>query len=247
MLHGCTQTAAAFAAATRITALADREGFVVVLPEQDAKANRQRCWNWFRPRDQVRDGGEPARIVAACRAVGGQAIDPGRVYAAGLSAGGAMAAVLAVTHPDVFAAVAVHSGVPYGSAHGAVGAFGVMARGVRHPERLPAAGPIPHLVLHGLGDGTVSAANARQIADPGTPPTRVERGRVPGGHAWTRAVWEDELGAPRHELLEVEGMGHAWSGGLPGTEHTDPRGPDATAAAWDFFARVSRSARPAPR
>jgi poly(3-hydroxybutyrate) depolymerase len=177
------------------------------------------------------------------------------VFVAGLSAGGAMAAILAATYPDLFAAVAVHSGLAYRSATSVRGAFAAMARGARN---LAAIGdlerPVPSIVIHGSGDRTVAPVNGDQVlaqsmaanrlaaAEPGdldvARPASTTHGRVAGGHAYDHSRWTDGRGALMHERLKVEGLGHAWSGGLPGGSYTDPRGPDATEAIWSFFAEV---------
>jgi poly(hydroxyalkanoate) depolymerase family esterase len=273
MLHGCTQDAASFAAATGVEAAADRHGFVVVHPEQDRGANPQGCWNWFEAGHQARGAGEPAAIAAIVSGLIAErarlTIDPARVFVAGLSAGGAMAAVLAAAYPDLFSAVAVHSGVAYRAAVGMGAAFSAMSRGAAEPGRLGAdvhaargaqARPMPAMVIHGGADRTVAPVNGDQVLaqlmaanrlaapdlgelDPGRP-TSSERGRVPGGHAFTRARWTDARGALWHERLAVEGMGHAWSGGTRGGSFTDPLGPDATEAIWRFFADATADARP---
>jgi poly(hydroxyalkanoate) depolymerase family esterase len=271
MLHGCTQDAEAVAAATRMNAAADRHGFAVVYPRQAPGANPQRCWNWFLPEHQRRGGGEPARIAASVRALLGaearQAIDARRVFVAGLSAGGAMAAILAYTHPDLFAAVAVHSGLPFGAAGTVQAAFALMANGSEDPAMLgPAAHaamgerarPVPSMVVHGDADPTVAPVNGEQVLrqsmavnrlaggaalDPGAP-TEIERGRAPDGHAFTRSRWADDRGRLVHERLIVHGLGHAWSGGLPGGSHTDPRGPDASEAILRFFERLAAGKEP---
>jgi len=246
MLHGCTQDAATFAAATRMNDAADRHGFIVVYPQQERGENAQRCWNWFDGRHQARGAGEPASIAAVVRDLVGTTtewtVDSDRVFVAGLSAGGAMAAVMATTYPDLFAAVAVHSGLAYRSAGSVPSAFAAMARGGR---KVPVIGPVPSLVIHGTADRTVASVNGDQVlaqtmagtVDPARP-TTTSRGRVQGGHAYEHAQWADGGGHVVHERLKVEGMGHAWSGGSPGGSYTDPRGPDATAAIWSFFARV---------
>jgi len=267
MLHGCTQDAASFAAATRMNEAADRHGFIAVYPQQDRGENAQCCWNWFERRHQARGAGEPASIAAVVRELigttSGLTIDPRRVFVAGLSAGGAMAAILAATYPDLFAAVAVHSGLAYGSATGVAGAFKAMARGVGDPGACGRAAhaamgelarPVPSLVIHGSADRTVAAVNGEQVlaqsmaanrlAAPETcdaelaRPAATERGQVRGGHAYEHARWTDRRGALMHEWLTVEGMGHAWSGGAPGASYTDPRGPDASEAIWRFFSQV---------
>jgi poly(hydroxyalkanoate) depolymerase family esterase len=253
MLHGCTQTAASFAAATRMSEAADRHGFVVLYPEQAREANVQGCWNWFEPAHQARDAGEPGAIAAATRRIvageAGVAVDPRRVLVAGLSAGGAMAAIMGAAYPDLFAAVAVHSGLPYRAATSLPDAFTAMARG---PSDLVAvADAPPTIVIHGSADRTVAPVNGVAILrqrlgrDPGRPSGTV-RGTVEGGFAYTRRRWGNEL-----EHVEVEGLGHAWSGGAAGAPHADPRGPSANDAIWGFFARAAparagRRALPAP-
>jgi poly(hydroxyalkanoate) depolymerase family esterase len=268
MLHGCTQDAASFAAATRMNKAADRYGFVVVYPQQDRGDNPQSCWNWFLPEHQARDAGEPASIVRIIRDLMGTiphcAIDARRVFVAGMSAGGAMAAILAAVYPDLFAAVAVHSGLSYRSAASLGAAFDAMARGgedptgqgrAAHAAMGDLARAVPSMVVHGSADPIVAPVNADQIlqqsmtanrlAAPETcdrdlaRPTTTSRGPVSGGHAYTRSRWMDRRGALMHELLKVDGLGHAWSGGAHGGSHTDPRGPDATDAIWRFFVQAT--------
>jgi poly(hydroxyalkanoate) depolymerase family esterase len=264
MLHGCTQDAASFAAATQFNEAADRHGFVAVYPQQEHGDNQQRCWNWFLPEHQERGGGEPASIVAIIRQVAGTTspwtIDTQRIFVAGMSAGGAMAAILAATYPDLFAAVAVHSGLAYRSATTLGGAFEAMARGAEDTESLGRAAraamgrlarPIPSIVVHGRADRTVAPVNAEQVlqqsmtanrlAAPETcdfdiaRPSATRRGEVDGGHAYVRSRWMDRRGALMHELLSVDGLDHAWSGGARNGSHADARGPDATEAIWRFF------------
>ncbi|MEA2276933.1 MAG: hypothetical protein QOC78_1893 [Solirubrobacteraceae bacterium] len=268
MLHGCAQDAASFAAATLMSDAADRHGFVAVFPEQQRGDNPQGCWNWFLPEHQARGAGEPASIAAIVRELMGTTsrwtIDPRRVFVAGLSAGGAMAAVLAAVYPDLFAASAVHSGLAYRSAASMGAAFTAMAHGAGDPIGTGRAAhaalgdlarPVPSMVVHGSADQTVAPVNAEQVleqsmtvnrlAAPETcdldvaHPTSTSRGQVDDGHAYTRRQWTDRRGALMHELLTVDGLGHAWSGGAPGGSYTDPRGPDATEAIWRFFAQAT--------
>jgi poly(hydroxyalkanoate) depolymerase family esterase len=276
LLHGCTQDAAGFAAVTRMNEAADRHGFVVVYPEQDRGRNQQGCWNWFLPEHQGRGAGEPAAIAAAVREVAGTtapwSIDHRRVFVAGLSAGAAMATILAATYPDLFAGVAVHSGLAYRSATSVGAAFAAMARGaekvdtgggVVHAAMDHRARAIPSIVIHGTADRTVAPVNARQVlvqsmaanalAAPQacgdlevTRPAATARGRLAGGHPYTRARWTDARGDLVHELVEVQGLGHAWSGGAPGHPHSDPRGPSAADAIWRFFEEATSSARARP-
>jgi poly(hydroxyalkanoate) depolymerase family esterase len=273
MLHGCTQSAATFAAATQMNEAADRHGFVAVYPQQERGDNQQCCWNWFLPEHQQRGAGEPASIVGIVRELMGTAapwtIDTRRVFLAGLSAGGAMAAILAATYPDVFAAVAVHSGLPYRSATSVNAAFAAMAgRGEAtagdgravHAAMGVLARPVPIMVVHGSADQRVAPVNAdrvlkqsmeaNRLAAPElcdfdlSRPTLTSRGQVDGGYAYARSQWTDRRGALMHELLKVDGLGHAWSGGAPGESYTDPRGPDATEAMWRFFAQATADPTP---
>jgi poly(hydroxyalkanoate) depolymerase family esterase len=274
MLHGCTQTAASFAAATGMNAAADRHGFVVAHAQQSREHNQQGCWNWFTSAHQRRGAGEPAFIASAARAIAQAgsrwAIDEDRVFVAGFSAGGAMASVVAATYPDVFAAAAIHSGLAYGSAHGLPAALTAMTRGGQSPDQQgraaleamgPAARVVPVISIHGTADPTVCPVNGDQVlrqwmatnrlASAGTytadaaRPAGVSSDRTAGGRAHTRRTWTDATGALVQEHVEVEGMGHAWSGGAAGASYTDPAGPSATELVWSFFERVRpRVARP---
>ncbi len=248
MLHGCTQDAAGFAAATRMDEVADRHGFVVVYPEQTARENQQRCWNWFAPGHQGRDAGEPASLAALVRELPGpaaaQRIDRERVFVAGLSAGGAMAAVLGATHPDLFAGVAVHSGLAYRSAENVGSAFAAMSRGARGAA-VERERPLPTIVVHGDADRTVNPVNAEHVLAQAMDadgrfdlrrPGSASREDPNGQRAATTARWTDSEDRVVYERVIVEGMGHAWAGGAAGFAHTDPRGPDAAERIWRFFA-----------
>jgi poly(hydroxyalkanoate) depolymerase family esterase len=241
MLHGCTQTPDDFAAGTRMNALAEERGCFVLYPAQTRAANRSRCWNWFKRGDQGRDKGEPAIVAGMTReCMSRYAIDPRRVYVAGLSAGGAMAAVLAAAYPELYAAVGVHSGLAVGSAHDVQSAFAAMQGKRAAGSAIPGRGraPVPVIVFHGDRDTTVHPRNGDQVILESVDmaaASSVEQGQVPGGHAYTRTVHRDSTGRVVLEHWLVHGAGHAWSGGNPRGSYTDPKGPDAARAMVHFF------------
>jgi poly(hydroxyalkanoate) depolymerase family esterase len=251
MLHGCTQNPDDFAAGTRMNELAEQQGFLVLYPAQAAKANGSNCWNWFKSQDQARDGGEPSIIAGITREVASRhAVDPGRIYVAGLSAGAAMAVILGETYPELYAGVAAHSGLPYGAAHDVPSAFAAMngTAGVMPPAgpgaqpRRALTQPVPTIVFHGDADRTVNAANGAAIVRQaaalkanGEPlKASVQRGEA-GGRRFEHTVHAD---AGKREWVEhwvIEGSGHAWSGGSSQGSYTDPQGPDASAEMLRFF------------
>ncbi|PWF55600.1 esterase [Massilia glaciei] len=242
MLHGCTQNPDDFATGTQMNALAEEMHFLVVYPAQSQQANVSRCWNWFNAADQQRDQGEPSIIAGITRTVADQyAVDRGQVYVAGLSAGGAMATIMGTLYPDLYAAVGVHSGLPFAAAHDLPSAMAAMqgnlARNANMSGNLAAAVPI--IVFHGDRDTTVHPANGHELAargarHAGKAPV-VEPGSVPHGHNYTRTVHHREDGSPQAEHWTIHGAGHAWSGGSAHGTYTDGKGPDASREMMRFF------------
>jgi poly(hydroxyalkanoate) depolymerase family esterase len=251
MLHGCTQTPDDFAAGTRMNALAEERECFVLYPAQTRAANRSRCWNWFKRADQRRDRGEPAILAGMTREVSNRyGIDARKVYVAGLSAGGAMAAVMGAAYPELYAAIGIHSGLAVGSAHDVPSAFAAM-RGTPPSPRAAvsgqASGAVPVIVFHGDLDTTVHPRNGEQVIlesvdrDAASNTLSVERGQVPGGRAYTRTVHSDPTGRVILEHWLVHGAGHAWSGGSAHGSYTDPKGPDAAREMIRFFYQSGRS------
>jgi poly(hydroxyalkanoate) depolymerase family esterase len=246
MLHGCTQDATDFAAGTAMNRHAERHGCLVLYPEQAQGANPNRCWNWFEPAHQRSGAGEPAILAGMVREVMAEhAIDPDRVFVAGLSAGGAMAAVLAATHPELFKALGVHSGLAYEVASDIPTAFAAM-RNAGSVRRV--AAPMPTIVFHGDGDGTVAPANAdrvveqwRAAATGGDRQEVIEEdGRAPGGKSFTRTRTLSSNGRAVVEQWRIHGAGHAWSGGNATGSYSDPAGPDASAEMLRFFLEAGK-------
>ncbi len=238
MLHGCTQDPDDFAAGTAMNEAALAQGFYVLYPAQSRQANPQGCWNWFKHTHQQRGRGEPAQLAGMTRAVMAQhAIDPGRVYVAGLSAGGAMAAILGAAYPELYAAVGVHSGLAAGAASDLPSALAAMRAGA---SAQPSLHDVPTIVFHGDADATVHPANGAQVAAAAAGAGATEQvhevSRGHGTRAATRRVHLDRhSGRVRAEHWLVHGAPHAWAGGSKRGSYTDSRGPDATAEMLRFF------------
>jgi poly(hydroxyalkanoate) depolymerase family esterase len=238
MLHGCTQDPDDFATGTQMNKLAEELNCLVVYPAQSMQANSSRCWNWFSAVDQQRGQGEPSIIAGITREVmGSHAIDPKQVYVAGLSAGGAMATIMGTQYPDLYAAVGVHSGLPFASAQDLPSALAAMKGDFRRPANPSKA--IPIIVFHGDRDTTVHPANGDELIAQGArhmvKDIVVEPGKVPDGHAYTRTVHQRADGAPHAEQWLIHGAGHAWSGGSANGSYTDGKGPDASREMMRFF------------
>jgi poly(hydroxyalkanoate) depolymerase family esterase len=246
MLHGCTQDPDDFARGTRFNTLAAEAGVLVAWPEQTSAQQAQKCWSWFDPAHQAATGGEPAIIAGITReVVAAQRVDPRRVYLAGVSAGAAMAVNTAAAFPDLYAAVASHSGIPYRAAAGVGAALAVMHGGSSDPAILAYAlhdalgsRQLPLLAIHGAADPVVSALNSRQLAGQWAGVLGLAAGPVEhdsaGGRAFERTRWSVD-GRARVELVLVEGLRHAWSGGSAEGTYTDPLGPDASRLVLDFL------------
>ncbi len=240
MLHGCTQSPDDFAAGTMMNFIAEEQTCLVVYPAQRSEANPSKCWNWFRSADQQRDAGEPSLIAGITRQVmQDYSVDPECVFVAGLSAGGAAAAIMGATYGDLYAAVGIHSGLAYGAASDMPSAFAAMRQGSGGGRHGVPRGPtVPSIIFHGDCDGTVHPDNGTQALEQAIGATRtqstVHRGQIPGGHGYTRTTHADG----ERDILEhwnIHGAGHAWSGGSLAGSYTDPRGPDATKEMLRFF------------
>ena len=256
MLHGCTQDPDDFAAGTAMNEVAREQGFYVLYPAQSQAANPSRCWNWFKQTDQRRDRGEPALIASMTEAVvKAQGDDAHRVYIAGLSAGGAMATIVAEAYPEIFAAAGVHSGLARGAAKNVIEALAVMKSGdnTNRPQSTEdscAQRYVPTIVFHGDQDRTVHPRNGEQViaavmsnaasdGDQAQSSTvgeaQIARGVSSRGRRYTRTIYRDAHGKALAEHWLVHGAGHAWSGGDALGSYTDATGPDATREMLRFF------------
>jgi len=258
MLHGCTQDGAAFAAGTRMNAIAQQHGCAVLYPEQSRTANTQRCWNWF-DREAQRGQAEAGLIARLVQDVmRREAVDVQRVYVAGMSAGAAMAEILVLRFPGLFAASALHSGVMYAAADSASEALRVMRSGASLSptavaRRLAADFGqeymlAPALVIHGRADTTVNPRNAEQIVA-----ERLALAGMRGADEQPIAPTEElelEMGGRKIlqrdysrngtllvRMLLIEGLGHDWSGGDAREKFNDPAGPDASLMTMQFLRR----------
>ena len=257
MLHGCKQNPDDFAAGTRMNELAEQHGFLVAYPAQTRHANGANCWNWFKASEQNRGGEEVSLIAGIVSAVArSHRIDEERVFVAGLSAGAAMAVILGAAYPEVFAAVAAHSGLPRGAAHDVPSAFAAM-RGRRSAQataqegdtaakksRRPRRG-VPTIVFHGDSDPTVAVSNGGAIAEEAVSSFREDgdltlhkrpvRTASVRGRDCTTTRYIDTTGRTQVEEWVVHGGSHAWFGGDAKGSYTDSAGPDASAEIVRFF------------
>jgi poly(hydroxyalkanoate) depolymerase family esterase len=268
MLHGCTQDPDDFAAGTRMNEIAEQYDCFVVYPSQPQAANPSRCWNWFEPQHQQRDAGEPSLIAGITRQVmKTHRIDPRQVFIAGMSAGGAMAVIMAATYPELYAAAGVHSGLPYRAAKNVFAALTAMRGGAASAAAAAKRDTsIPIIVFHGDEDSTVHPRNGEQIvsrslataeaddaahaadsAGPAAPSVRdcAESAGDSSGRSYARTVHRDAAGNAVAEHWVVHGAGHAWAGGSQTGSFTDPQGPDASREMVRFFLRQPRQPRQA--
>ena len=239
MLHGCTQDADDFAAGTAMDEAARAQGFYVLYPIQPRESNPQKCWNWFKHNHQQHGRGEPSILAGMTRSViDAHNIDTRRVYTAGLSAGGAMAAILASAYPELFAAAGVHSGLAPGAASDLPSALAAMkGKGLAGAAR--SGNGVPMIVFHGDRDATVHPVNAQAVATASAGASaRIETRPVPGAggkRGSTCHVYRTAAGEVIAERWEIHGAGHAWAGGSKGGSYTDQDGPDASAEMLRFF------------
>ena len=252
MLHGCGQTGHSFARSTRMNLLAARQRFFVLYPEQDRLANPQGCWNWYERRGGTADAEAATLLAAVDQVCTFHAVDRDRIAVAGLSAGASMAALLGTRYPLRFKAVAMHSGVAPGAAKSPATALGAMRGQYAPPIVATATGKAfaaaavfatlpPLLIVHGDADLVVSSRNASRTAEVWAmataaragAPRRLERGK----RRAMRVTDYQREGRTFVSLCEVEGLGHAWSGGAPRLPFSDAAGPSATRLIWTFVAK----------
>jgi poly(hydroxyalkanoate) depolymerase family esterase len=252
MLQGCTQDPDDIAAGTGMNQLAERLNFLVAYPEQSPAFNQMKCWNWFNPGDQMRGQGEPAIIVGIAKAIIAERdADPSRVFVVGLSAGGAMAAVLGAAYPDVFAGIGIHSGLPYGSASDVPSAFAAMRN--QSADMMPVKkrlervldtkvdtkSPARVIVFHGAADATVHPENGCRLFAEACSAQKMNittrDGISLGGRRYRVSQAVSASGETIAEHWLIDSAGHAWSGGRTGGSYTDPQGPNASNEMLRFF------------
>jgi poly(hydroxyalkanoate) depolymerase family esterase len=273
MLHGCMQKPEDLATISGMNEIADRNGFLAVYPEQTIEANPLRCWNWFDPKHQSRDSGEPALLAAVVKQVQTtNSVDANRIYVVGISAGAAMAVVMGVTYPDLFNGIGVCAGLEFKAGTNAETGLAAMKQGGPDPRqqgivafnaiaenlRGKSKRRMPLIVFQGDADPYVNPLNAEQLITQwaktndyledardndsvkNQPASKTE-GSVPGGHEFTKSVYNDRAGRLLLEKWMVKGLSHAWSGSPTAGPFADPKGPNASLEMWRFFAETSAS------
>lgn len=267
MIHGCDQNASLFATATRIVKWADKEKFIVLLPEQNTAYNPYKCWNWVLPVNNARTGEAQVIVDMLDKVLEKYNGDKNRVYAAGMSSGASMVNILGNCYPERFKAIASHDGTQYYSTKTGLDFADVVLYGpsVDAPSAalvgdacsaLVANRPkqMPIIIFHGMKSPLMSPAHAYDIEsefkifndllDNGLRDTSYFQSKdvvfVPG-KGQTYGYNKYTLVNPNHEVLieryMINDLEHAWSGGDGSVPYTDPKGPDATAFIIDFFKR----------
>jgi poly(hydroxyalkanoate) depolymerase family esterase len=270
MLHGCMQKPEDLAAASGMNELADEKTFLVVYPQQVAAANPLSCWNWFDPNHQARNAGEPALLAAVIQDIrAAYSIDAKRIYVVGISAGGAMAVVMAASYPELFAGVGVIAGEEYKAAATVEGGLASMKSGGPDPNQQGLLAyeamqkslsgskkRMPVIAFHGTKDPYLNPVNTDQIIaqwaqtndylDDGkdnesvtTQSPKETKGSVPNGYSYTKLQYKDSNGRLLMEKWSVDSLGHAWPGSPIANQFADPKGPKASAEIWRFFAEAN--------
>lgn len=277
MLHGCMQKPEDLATASGMNDLADANNFLVVYPEQVAAANPLSCWNWFDPKHQARDEGEPALIAAVIQDLrSSYSIDTKRIYVVGISAGGAMAVVMAASYPELFGGLGVIAGEEYkagttveaGLASMKVGGpdpnqQGLLAYQAMQKSLSGSKKRMPVIAFHGTKDPYLNPLNTDQLIaqwaqtndylDDGKDNDSISvqspsetKGAVPNGYSYTRGQYKDSNGRWLMEKWIVEGLGHAWPGSPIANQFADPKGPKASAEIWRFFGETNLDSSVSP-
>lgn len=261
MLHGCTQDATQYSTGTKMNALSEEKGFLVLYPEQSSSSNANKCWNWFEPSHQSRGSGEPSVIAGMVQSIKkNYSIQNDKVYVAGLSAGAAMGVIMGATYPDVFSGIGVGAGLEYKAATSMTEAFTAMSSGGTNPIQrgrdaynamASRAKPLKVIVFHGTSDYTVNKVNGDQVisqwavtnslAATGTESWLddqvdiTQNLQVPSGKNYTVYDYKAKDDNVWMKKVNILNMGHAWSGGSSQGSYTDPQGPDASRMMWEFF------------
>lgn len=246
MLHGCTQSPEDFATGTRMNELAEVHQCLIAYPSQPSSANANRCWNWFQPTHQQQAQGEPAWLAALTQdIINNYAVDASKVYIAGLSAGAAMAVIMAETYPEIFAAVGVHSGLAYQSATDFPSAMLAMHKGgAANTNDVSNSQFVPMIIFHGDQDHTVSIRNGEQVFEQAKQRLQAQKTSLntqqhkPVSAKNCRSTQLqicDDTGVSQLEYWKIHGAGHSWAGGSSAGSYTDPNGPDASTEMLRFF------------
>ncbi|NMM05000.1 PHB depolymerase family esterase [Polaromonas sp.] len=263
MLHGCQQTATDFAAATRMNELAERKGFAVLYPQQSVASDSHRCWHWYQRATQQGQG-EAGLIAAMIAQVQGKhGLDASRTYVTGLSAGAALATIVALRYPHMIAAVGLHSTPVFGTSDSPMSAFRAMQQGsgrahseaTAFAEALPQFPGMPAVLIHGERDAVVRRINAEQLTRQfeiinaafitRDQPVRRSYAARRGGRSPRHGYQTTSYYAGRKPQLlrcQIDALGHAWSGGDERLAFSAREGPDATLLMWTFFALHRRIA-----